>query len=397
MTKSLILRIDHGGKPLCLYRYDAQDKTCEVHHLNEWDDKLLKSHSQGTTTDLIILVPASWVYHSQTSIASKNTELLAKSIPFAIEEELSNEVEDNYCAFRINEDGTQDVIAIEKTYINQLNEQIKNHQLSVDKIYSEVDWLPLSQEGISVWSDADTSVIKLNESQAMSVATSQISQLLPIFAQDKQHIDCNDSAVTDFGDLPVKESLTAAACCEYLLNHHVINLYVDEIKVKQTVRAAESWQTVKVLVSVLVLSWVVIQGIQWYGLNQSIAETKLQQVNLFKQNYPNAAPSELVDPFAALQSRLKIQNSNLTQDRSMLISAVDKLGQTLQQQQTVKLNGIRMVDQKMELQIEAPTMTVINDFHQLLQQFANSFSVQIGVNELSDDNTFKSIITMVPR
>ncbi|MCF6301376.1 MAG: beta-eliminating lyase-related protein, partial [Proteobacteria bacterium] len=124
---------------------------------------------------------------------------------------------------------------------------------------------------------------------------------------------------------------------------------------------------------------------------------KQLQKELFTQNYPNAAPSELVDPFAALQSRLKIKNAQSTQDQSMLIEAVDKLGQTIKQQQSVKINGLRLVDQKLELQIVAPSMRVINDFHQLLQQYASDYSVQIGVNELGDDNTFKSILTMVPR
>ncbi|VAW45430.1 hypothetical protein MNBD_GAMMA02-1112, partial [hydrothermal vent metagenome] len=346
---------------------------------------------------LHILVPASWVYHTQTHVASKNTELLAKSIPFAIEEELSNEVEDNYYAFRLNEDGSQYVIAIEKVHLNQLNDQIESHHLDVEAIHSEVDWLPAQPTEVSIWSDAGTALLKLGQDQAMRVANSQINQLLAVFGQDKQQIICNEAAVIDYADLPIKNNLTAADCCRYLLSQNAINLYIDEIKTKQSESNSGSRGVLKMLLGLLIVSWFLVQGIQWYALQQSIADIKQLQKELFTQNYPNAAPSELVDPFAALQSRLKIKNAPSTQNQSMLIVAIDKLGQTLKQQQSVKLNGLRLVDQKMELQIVAPNMTVINDFHQLLQQYASDYSVQIGVNELGDDNTFKSILTMVPR
>lgn len=391
MTIASILRINHDGKPQCLYTYDAQSEHCDITTINQWSSESLQH------AELIILVPASWVYHTQTHVASKNTELLAKSIPFAIEEELSNEVEDNYCAFKLNDDGSQNVIAIEKQHLNRLNEQIEAHGLDVKAIYSEVDWLPAEVDDVSIWSDSETALLKLGQDQAMRVANSQINQLLPVFAQEKKQIICNEDALIDYADLPIKKSLTAAVCCGYLLSQNAIDLYLDEIKSNHDESASQSWGKVYILISTLVFSWFLVQGIQWYELKQSIADIKQQQKNLFTQVYPNAAPSELVDPFAALQSRLKIKNAQTAQADSMLISAVDKLGQTLKQQQSVKLNGLRLVDQKMELQITAPSMKVINEFHQGLQLMASDYSVQIGVNELGDDNTFKSILTMVPR
>lgn len=391
MTIKSILRIDHDGEPLCLYRYDAQNDTCEVIQLNEWSD------SQLSIDNLLVLVPASWVYHTQTNVASRNSELLTKSIPYAIEEELSNEVEDNYCAFRVNEDGSQDVIAIEKAHLNQLNNHIDTHQLSVSAIHSEVDWLHYDSQSISIWSESETALLKLGESQAMRVANSQVNQLLPIYAQDRQSIRCNNPSEISYSDLPIKNDLTEAKCCGYLLGQNAINLYIDAIKTKQKEASNKPWKGVKILACIWFISWIAVQGIQWFGLKQSIAEIKQQQVDLLRQNFPNAAAAELVDPFAALQSRLKVQNSQSTQDQSMLIDAVDKLGQTMKQQPNITLNGLRMIDQKLELQVAAPSLTLVNDFHQLLQQYASNFTVQIGVNELDDDSTFKSILTLVPR
>jgi len=391
MAITSIVRIDHDGKPMCLYNYDAQSKHCKTTPVDQWSNQSLSG------VDLYLLVPASWVYHTQTEVASKNIELLSKSLPFAIEEELGNDVEDNYYGFKLNEGGSQQVIAIEKVYLDLLKEQIETCDLNVVAIHSEVDWIPVSDSEISVWSDDQTSLLKLDQNQAMRVANSQMGQLLPIYSQDKECIVCNVPEVINHVDLPIKNNLSVAGNCEFLLNQKAINLYLDEIHTDPIESSSNSWKGVKTLFGLLAASWLVIQGIQWYVLNQSITEIKQQQKNLLLQNYPNAAPSELVDPFAALQSRMKITNSQTTKNSSMLITVVDKLGQAIQQEKSVNLNGLRLVDQKMELQIVAPNMTVINNFHESLQKHANDYSVQIGVNELSDDNTFKSILTMVPR
>ena len=391
MAEVSILRIDHAGKPMCILAYDAQNNDCKTSHVIDWSDPRL------TDLELYILVPANWVYHTKTQVASKNSELLAKSIPFAVEEELSNEVEDNYFAFRLNQDDSQSVIAIEKTHLNLLNEKIESNHLNVKAIHSEIDWLPVEPSSVSIWSDSETGLLKFDKNHAMRVPHSQIGQLLPVFAGEKQKIICNQGTALKIDGMSVKNQLTVISCCQYLLTGDAINLYIDDIKTAQSDATSSTWKSVLMLSGLLVVSWCFIQGFQWYSLSQSINEIKEKQKNLLLQNYSDVVSSELVDPFAGLQSRLKINNANSIQNKSMLITVVDKLGQTLKQQNAVKLNGMRLVDQKIELQIMAPNMTVINDFHQLLQQYANDFTVRVGVNELNDDNTFKSILTVVPR
>lgn len=391
MPINSILRIDDDASPVCLYTYDAQNHSCTNDEIKLWsDDRLLNK-------DLIILVPASWVYHSQTQVASKNLEILSKSIPFAIEEELSNDVDDNYYAFQLNEDGTQNVIAIEKKYLDDLNQKIINHQLNVNAIYSEISWLPKEVDAVCIWTDQESSLMSIGDSQVMRVSNHQISQMLPVFAQDMSRIICNMKSAIDYSELPIEARLNEINCCQYLIDHSAINLYVDELKINHNNKPRSSSPQLFWLVGILLVSWVVIQFIQWNSLRQSIDEITLKQKELFKQHFSDPAAVELVDPFAAMQSRLKIQNAQSPVGQNILIDAIDQLGKTLQKQPMVKLNGLRMVDQKIELQIAAPNMTVINNFHQLLQQNAFKFTVQIGVNELGDDQIFKSIITMVPR
>jgi len=58
---------------------------------------------------------------------------------------------------------------------------------------------------------------------------------------------------------------------------------------------------------------------------------------------------------------------------------------------------LRLSNGVLEIQIAAPTMSSINQFHQALQATTPAYRVLIGVNELGDDNVFKSILTMEAR
>ncbi|MCX7554786.1 type II secretion system protein GspL [Marinicella sp. S1101] len=391
MTQQMILRINDGGKPLCLYRYGAQSKVCDTLPINDWSDEQLRVDA------LTVLLPASWVYLTQTHIASKSKELLNKSIPFAIEEELSNEVDDNYYAFRMLSENQQSVAAIEKGLLNQLHQQIKQHELQVTAIYSEANWLPRATDKMYLWQEDESSLIRFGDDSAMRIANTQVAKMVAVFAANLKVLVTQEG--TDFEGLKitVDHSLTAAMCCAAMNHADPINLYIDAIKNEQQNQQQQSLKPITYLAVLLLCSWVFIQGFQWFKLNQSIAELKNQQKNLFINNFPDAAQAELVDPFAALQSRLKLRGDSNNQQSNVLLEALQGIGAVLQQQPLIQINGLRMVDNKIELQINAPSMSAINAYHQALQLQAITFDVQIGVNELTDDNSFRSILTVVPR
>ncbi|WP_223789799.1 type II secretion system protein GspL [Marinicella meishanensis] len=391
MANTHILRIGEDGNPQSLITYDAQSHTCEVTAVGQWTDGLLTKH------ELVLLLPASWLYHSVTHVASKNLELLAKSVPFAIEEELSNDVEDNYFAFVLNADGSQSVAAIEKPYLDQVLAACQQQALSIKAIHSEVDWLPAAPQVITLWHDEHSALVRIGMETAVRIGHDQVAQLLPVYAQNMEQLVVNAGQDLSFNDLPVVTELDEARCVAHLLQHPAIDLYVDELKSGPTDERQSSWRLVPLLLAVLLLSWVVIQSIQWWSLSGDVQQLQQQQTELLQQAFSDAAGAELLDPFAAIQSRLQLQASANGGDSSLLLDAVEYLGQTNRQQPAVSIGGLRLVEQKMEIQITGPDMKAINDFHQALERHAFAYQVQIGVNELTEDNTFKSILTMVPR
>lgn len=385
-----ILRIGTDGKPKRLLSFDAQSKFTKT-EVNQWSDTVLKSKP------LIILLPATWLYQSTTHIASKSQEVLKKSIPFAIEEELSNEVEDNFFAFKQNPDGSQNVLAVEKNLLAQVGQDIKTNRLNVIAIYSELDWLPRINNAISIWFEDNYALLRFGNQQVMRVADQQVSQMVTLFKQDCQLIVSNKALDLVGVDLPINSGLNEQRCKEYLANHAAIDLYLDEIKEQKKQQKSDSWKVVGWLTVVVMMSWLGLQIFQMQQLNQVIGDLKAEQQTIFKNAFPNAAPTELIDPFAALKSRIQLSANNSNGASSIFLDTVHHLGMVSNRLKQVQLSALRLSGEKMEIQIAAPNLSLINEFHQQLQSSAPQYSVQIGVNELTDDNIYKSILTVASR
>ncbi|TDR19501.1 type II secretion system protein GspL [Marinicella litoralis] len=390
MSDQYILRIGNDGKPISLLSFDAQS-SCQKHVVTQWSDVALKAKP------LTLLLPGNWLYLTKTNIPSKSSDVLEKSIPFAIEEELSNEVEDNYFAFRQTADGQQDVIAIEKPQLNNIGAAIRDHQLHVTAIYSEFDWLPKPTNAIVLWFEETYALLRFGSDEVMRVSHQQVNQLIPIFKGDIKHILTNHPGDFELNDLAVDNSLDEVKCKEHLLTHHAIDLYLEEIKEGNEHKQTDSWQKVVVLGLVVVFSWLGIQLYQMSQLSSQIDGLKQQQQQIFSRAFTDAAPSELIDPYAAIKSRMQLQNNQSSDNQSILQDIVQSIGSVAQSIKSIQVNGIRLVNQQMEIQVSAPNITTVNDFHQQLQLSANDYRVQIGVNELSEDNLYNSIITVVPR
>ena len=391
MSEQYILRIGSDGEPKGLLIFDAQISSFRSKDITQWNDVELKQKP------LSVLLPATWMYQSKTEIASKNHEVLQKSIPFAIEEELSNDVEDNYYAFQSNDSGGQDVIAIEKQHLDAIANNIKLHKLTVSGIYSEFAWLPIVKDKITLWRDDEQALVRFGQNQVLSINESQINQLIPMFKGDLSQVTTNRTTGLDLPELSVDNKLTELTCCQFLLSHQQINLYLDEIKEKRVGDQSESWRSVVVLLLVLLVSWFGIQFYQMYKLNQDIEDLKHRQQSLLLQAFPDAVAVEMTDPYAAIKSRLQLSTSQNKQQKSMLLDMIYHMGMVAKLHPQLQLFGIRMVNNQMEIQVAAPNIALINDFHQQLQQSANSYAVQVGVNELTDGGIYRSILTVVPR
>ncbi|MCF6300824.1 MAG: type II secretion system protein GspL [Proteobacteria bacterium] len=386
-----ILRVDVDGEPEVLYQYDTQLKSSQIKNLTKWQDSLLKLHS-----DIIVLLPAQWVYLTKTKIPSKSQEVLKQSIPFAIEEELSNEIEDNYFSFKPIGEHEQNVAVIEKGKFFSLMEKLEKNSLKVTQIFSEMVMCPSLDITTTIVINDKHALIRLTENQGMAVQIDQIVQMVNLFSSDNKQLRIFDpkNEVDISGiNLQLGDGLSESDCFESVLNADNVNLIINIQQQQKQQSQRNPYRKTIIVASLLLLSWIIVSVINSMTLSTKLAEIKNQQSQIFKQAIGEVSESELIDPYASMQSRLKLIGKNSSTQRSAFLDAMSYLGKTLETNKLIALNSIRMVDNKIELNIAANNMTIINNFHQQLKNMSYGFKVMIGVNELENDS-YKSIIVM---
>ena len=388
MSQQYILRLNHKGQPNQACIYDEENKRSQASEILGWS-------AVPKDKEWTILLPAAWVYQTKSHVPSKNVEVLKQSIPYAIEEELSNDVEKNHFAFVSLNEKEQMVSVVSLLHLAQLKESVISQGVKVKRLLSEVDFCPKTDGVVSVWVHGDQALMCFGEGETLSVDAGQVSAMLPVFAGDLQAIQSNKSIEPEWlvNDLKAKAPIQLSDCFEALNNQQVIDLMPVAWLKKTNDQAPKTNKTALIMLLILVISWVGIKSFQHISVNQDISDIKSQQVNLFTGRFGDASSSELIDPYAALLSRM--QRVNQSQSiASPFLAALNHLGLAMQShKQNIDIQSLRLVDQKLEIQITAETMTLINRFQQSLQQSAVSFKVMIGVNE-QDAGRFKSVITM---
>ena len=124
MTQYVIVRVNDKLIPEFQINYDSNNKVAERNYISEWSEINIKSKQT-----LYLIVSASLVLNSQVQIPSKNEEVIKQSIPFAVEEDLADEIVVNHFAYTQLRDGVFIVSTIKKSIIDQLIENLDKHNL----------------------------------------------------------------------------------------------------------------------------------------------------------------------------------------------------------------------------------------------------------------------------
>lgn len=388
MSQQYILRLNQKGEPFKAYFFDEKNKQSRETEVSDWS-------AVSKTYEWTLLLPASWVYQTRSTVPSKNLEVLKQSVPYAIEDELSNDVEENHFAFAVLGDKEQKVSVVNLGHLLQLKESVLSHGINIQNIFSEVEFCPRSVGVVSVWAHDNQALLCFGKNETLSIDKSQVASMLPVFAADFHAIQSNLNIEPEWliNELVAKPRIQLSACFEALNNNHAVDLMpAGWLKHSDDIKSTTN-KSALIMVLILIASWVGIKSFQHVQASFQVDKVKTEQVKLFTERFGDASNSELIDPYAALQSRMQ----RVSQSQSMtspFLSAMNHLGLAMQShKQNIDIQSLRLVDQKLEVQITAETMTLINRFQQSLQQTALGFKVLIGVNE-QDEGRFKSVITM---
>ncbi|MGD9709741.1 MAG: type II secretion system protein GspL [Halothiobacillaceae bacterium] len=131
------------------------------------------------TTRTRLLLPGDMVTHASARLAARNPRLIAQALPYALEEQLAEEIEQLRIAHGPRDSSGQVQARIVRSQdLDLLLERLRQNGIQPDAVYSELDALPVPTEGWTTLAWDGIVLARGSEGQALALEPGLLGPLL---------------------------------------------------------------------------------------------------------------------------------------------------------------------------------------------------------------------------
>jgi len=392
MSEYVIVRINEELIPDYQIKLNTQGKQLEMSPVTSW------AQIEKNSKELILILAAHCVYNTKVKIPSKSEEVIRQSLPFALEEEISNNIEDNHYAFT-QENEKLVVSVVSKKIIEGVTNELKKHGLKCTQIYSEIYTVPSTENAIS-FCEFESYYIVNKQNQGTCVDKQMLenyvqlqkNQQIILFTDKSQEAKNTSKFIIKKHNIALLQATNLLASIKH---KKAINIFQGQYsKSKDNKNNKPNSNTTRFAVIALIVSWLMINIYQLWQSNNEINNLNNKQLDLLVKFIPNASLTERNDPFAAIQSRLKqTQTIKTSSESNGFITALYYIGATINKHQKIQVQSIRHRDNKLEVKLLAENVSYLNNFQSELIKNSLNMRVKTGTRESNKDGVL-SVITM---
>lgn len=141
----------------------------------------LLSRNAVSDFEIVMLVAASHVYCTNIKLAAKQKRFLQQALPFAIEEQLSQDLEHFHLAHGAFTKSGIPVVAINHTLMEALIGRAAEFGSTLQGIYADALLLPSTDQDICISLEADFALIKTNDGFALRLGKAELAKWLDVY------------------------------------------------------------------------------------------------------------------------------------------------------------------------------------------------------------------------
>lgn len=345
------------------------------------DDQLPNLPRELPTT---LLVPGESVLLLTANLPKTSTAQLRRAVPYALEEQLIDNVENLHFAIgKQNSVGNVLVAVVQKTLLQSWLNQCQRWQFEPNVILPDFLAVSAVENTWHIYLDGDRALVRQTAEQGMNVHRDQLADVLRLSisagtaelsaALQIDYDDGNEQFETDaLTSLPlvVKVHPEPEFCmnvfCASSKQALPINLLQGEFSRSRAADQKNFWlKTTTILLLCWLGVWLLGTITQYTVLKYRLTKVQTQINTLYKQAFPQA--SDIVDPQLRMQRALQAAQSNSA--GGPFLSLLAQVGQQLaQQNHSVTIMSINYHDQMLTLSVMAPNFQVLTNFTQALQK-----------------------------
>jgi len=386
MRNTLLLRADpvDAGSWRWL-RLDQEGKPQGSIHAGSLGD----AASEANGLRVVMLVPGIDCLLTSVSIPGSNRsnrKKLLRAVPFALEEQLSDEVENLHFAVGSSSvDGAWPVVVIGNQRMEMLQEAVGEAGLDVQLMIPEVLAVPYAENETSVLVDNDMALVRNGETSGLAVECDNLEMLLGAARQDEEVPPVVHLLVQEGSPLPDMSGIEGVNRIEQYagdpltvfargLDSKSINLLQGAYsRSGEWGKLLRPWRATAALLVAGILVSNIVMGVDYFRLSKESEQLTTQIEEVFRKALPGT--QRVVNPRVQMQQQLdKLQNNQGRSNRFLSLLAQSAV--VLKGKQGVDISGATFRAGRLDVDLKVPNLQLLDELKQALSE-SGGLSVEI--------------------
>lgn len=349
---------------------------------------------------IVLLIPSADVLLTRTLLVTSNTRQLRQALPYALEESLVGEVEDQHFVWQAEDANMLAVAVIDRSRLKAWLQTLKQHKLRAKAILPDVFALPWVASMPTIWQKDGQAWVRTGAYSGFSCPAMSLPLLVDsLFEAEEQapKVQLYTDQATDWQQrltiIPEPQPnhlLQASLQAGMALN--LLNGYQDE-SMSNFNRNWRRWKVAASLAFFCAAVWGGIQGMDIWRTAQQVQAAEQQNLALFQEVFPAIKD---IQP-DAIRLRVKSELSLLAQanspetDKVSLLPYLTMIGKVFQQEQGLRVTEIRARDGRLSVVFETADLNAIQRIGQGLTKLLGR---EILVKSTQANNIVRGEVTL---
>jgi general secretion pathway protein L len=389
MNNTLLLRADSVATDRWQWlRLDPEGKPAGKIHVGP----LLSAADDAAGLRVVVLVPGADCLLTQVRIPGRNRQKLLRAVPYALEEQLSDDVEQLH--FAVGEqtpDEQWPVVVISRAYMASLLEVLVEAGLDVQQVIPEILAIPYNEGELSVLVSRDIALVRSGAASGYAVDSENLGMLLAAQPREEDqpaplvHMYVNqDSQTPDTSDYDGQvhaETFAANPLGIFVqgLDARPINLLQGDFsRSGEWIRVLKPWRATAALLLAGVLVSFIVTGIDYYRLSRESEQLQARIEETFRKAMPGT--QRVVNPRIQMQQELERLQGG--QSGSGFLVLLGKTGAVLKDVSGVEIGGVTFRAGRLDLDIKVDNLQLLDTIKQSL---SNAGGLEVEIQSATTD------------
>jgi general secretion pathway protein L len=397
MRNTLLLRKDPGNEAIWRWlQLDSEGVPQGSIHAGALADAAREASGQR----IVVLVSGSDCLLTRVSMPAGSRQKLLRAVPYALEEQLSEDVEDLHFALGSTQvDDAWPVAVINKQFMDELTEGFSEAGLDVQQVTPEVLALPYGGDETSVLVENDVALVRTDSTTGFAVDSDNLGILLAARMTDDESALSplrlfvrEDSLRADMTEL-VGETRVEPFAGDPLnvfaqgLDARSINLLQgDYSRSGDWAALLRPWRATAALLVAGILISNVVMGIDYFRLSRESEQLHAQIEQTFKEALPETR--RIVNPRIQMQQQLdKLQRQQGA--GGGFLSLLGQSGSVLRGMEGVEVSAATFRAGRLDVELTVSNLQLLDQLKQALMK-AGRLSVEIQSATTGKDQRVQS-------